>query len=73
MWLSEFWTLMRDEFGDGPAQALAHSHVLAALGDRTAEEALAAGEPPRAVWLALARDLDVPEERLLGREEPHRR
>ncbi|MGA8045706.1 MAG: DUF3046 domain-containing protein [Dermatophilaceae bacterium] len=73
MWLSEFWTLMRDEFGDGPAQALAHSHVLGTLGDRTAEEALEAGLPPREVWLALCRDLDVPEERRLGREEPHRR
>ena len=73
MWLSEFWTLMRDEFGDGPAQALAHSHVLGSLGDQTAEEALEAGLPPRQVWLALVRDLDVPESRWLGREEPHRR
>ncbi|MCA1781980.1 MAG: DUF3046 domain-containing protein [Dermatophilaceae bacterium] len=73
MWISEFWTLMRDEFGDGPAQALAHSHVLAALGDRTAEEALESGDPPRQVWLALVRDLEVPESRWLGREEPHRR
>jgi hypothetical protein len=73
MWLSEFWTLMRDEFGDGPAQALAGSHVLAALGDRTAVEALEAGVPPREVWLALVKDLDVPQERWLGRDEPHRR
>jgi hypothetical protein len=73
MWLSEFWTLMRDEFGDGQAQALAHSHVLAALGDRTPEEALEVGVPPRQVWLALVRDLDVPESRWLGRDEPHRR
>ena len=73
MWISEFWALMRDEFGDGPAQALARSHVLAALGDRTAEEALEAGVSPREVWLALCRDLDVPEERRLGRDEPHRR
>ena len=73
MWLSEFWTLMRDEFGDGPAQALARSHVLGALGDRTAEEALEAGVPPREVWLAHVRDLDVPEERWLGRDEPQRR
>ena len=64
---------MRDEFGDGPAQALARSHVLGALGDRTAEEALAAGEPPRQVWLALVKDLDVPQERWLGRDEPLRR
>jgi hypothetical protein len=73
MWLSEFWTLMRDEFGDGPAQALAGSHVLAALGGRTAVEALEAGLSPREVWLALVKDLDVPQERWLGREEPHRR
>ena len=73
MWLSEFWTLMRDEFGDGTAQALARSHVLGSLGDRTAQEALEAGIPPREVWLALVRDLDVPEERWLGRDGPRRR
>ncbi|HHU09351.1 MAG TPA: DUF3046 domain-containing protein [Intrasporangiaceae bacterium] len=72
MWLSEFWTLMRDEFGDGPAQALANSHVLGALENRTATEALEAGIPPREVWLALVKDMDVPEERWWGKDLPSR-
>lgn len=73
MWISEFWTLMRDEFGDGPAHALARSHVLGALDNRTAQEALDAGTPPRQVWLALVKDLDVPEDRWWGRDFPTKR
>lgn len=73
MWLSEFWTLARDEFGDGPAQALVNSHVLGVLDNRTAAEALEAGIPPRDVWFALVRDLDVPEERWWGRDLPPQR
>lgn len=67
---SEFWLLMADEFGDTYARTLARTHVLGALGDRTALEALAAGEPPRTVWRALCIDMDVPPERWLGRERP---
>lgn len=63
---------MRDEFGDGPAQAMVGSHVLGALGNRTAAEALEAGVPPREVWLALAKDFDVPEARWWGRDQPAR-
>jgi hypothetical protein len=47
-------------------------HVIGALGHRTAEQALEAGEEPREVWLALAADLEVPRERWWGREEPAR-
>ena len=59
---------MREEFGDGPAQALARGHVVGALDNRTAEEALEAGIPPRQVWVALVKDLDVPEERWWGQD-----
>lgn len=70
MWLSEFWTLMREEFGDGQAQALVSSHVLGALDNQTPAEALEAGIPPRQVWLALVKDMDVPEDRWWGRDVP---
>ena len=40
---------------------------------RTAVEALAAGAPPREVWLALCDDMDVPEGRRHGREVPRGR
>ena len=59
---------MDDEFGDGYAGSLARDHVLGALGNRTAVQALADGEPPRAVWEALCIDMDVPQERRLGRD-----
>ncbi|MEO7070674.1 MAG: DUF3046 domain-containing protein, partial [Nostocoides sp.] len=38
------------------------------LDGRTADAALAAGVPPRAVWLALCEAMDVPERRRLGRD-----
>jgi Protein of unknown function (DUF3046) len=69
---SEFWELMRDEFGAGYAATLAREHVVSGLGERTAEQALAAGVDPREVWLALCVELQVPRERWLGRDDPRR-
>lgn len=66
MRLSEFWELMNDEFGEAYATSLAGRHLLHALGDRTVNEALEAGEPPRTVWVALCDDMGVPESRRLG-------
>ena len=64
---------MAEEFGATYASTLARTHVLGSLGDRTAEQALADGEAPRTVWLALCEDLDVPEARRHGRELPRKR
>ena len=64
---------MAGEFGEAYAGSLARSHVMSALGGRTAVEALDAGVSPREVWLALCADLDVPEHRRHGREVPPRR
>lgn len=66
MRLSHFWTLMNDEFGESYAGSLARDHVIGALGNRTALEALEAGESPRTIWLALCDDMDVPQSRRLG-------
>lgn len=66
MRLSHFWTLMNDEFGESYAGSLARDHVIGALGNRTALQALEAGESPRTIWLALCEDMDVPESRRLG-------
>ena len=68
MRLSEFRALLADEFGSGYADTVARRHSIRELGSRTAEEALADGVPPRTVWLALCEDMDVPEERRLGRD-----
>ncbi|AMM32362.1 histidine kinase [Sinomonas atrocyanea] len=67
---SDFWRLMEDEFGSGYAHVLASSAVLAAVGGRTAEEALKAGVHPRTVWLAVCDLQDVPDERRLGKDRP---
>lgn len=70
---SEFWELMREEFGAAYAATLAREHVVSALGERTAEQALTAGIDPRDVWLALCADLDVPRERWFGRDDQAKR
>ncbi len=63
---SDFWRLMEDEFGAGYARSVARDQVLAALGGRTAEQALAAHTAPREVWFALCDAMDVPQERRWG-------
>jgi hypothetical protein len=64
---------MREEFGSAYAATLAREHVVSALGERTAEQALAAGIDAREVWLALCADLDVPREHWFGRDDPAKR
>mgnify|MGYP002738697936 CR=1 FL=1 len=49
---SEFQQAMRDTFG-AYASSLAEDMVLAPLGSRTANQALADGEPPGVVWEAI--------------------
>ncbi|MGN8026125.1 DUF3046 domain-containing protein [Microbacterium sp. 22242] len=62
---SEFLRAVSAEFG-ARGDALAADLVLAAVGGRTAAQALDAGVPPRDVWLALCAETDVPEERRHG-------
>ena len=71
---SEFERAVADEFGArGPA--LLSDLVLTEVGDRTPAQALAAGVPPRTIWLALCAEMDVPESRRhgAGRLAPRRR
>ncbi|KGN34674.1 histidine kinase [Knoellia sinensis KCTC 19936] len=68
MRISHFWMLMNDEFGETYAPTLARDHVLGVLGGRTVMQALDEGVHPRIVWLALCEDMDVPQERRLGRD-----
>lgn len=44
--------------------------VLSALGEITADVALAKGESPREVWLALCEANGVPKERWAGKPQP---
>lgn len=67
---SEYRRLMTDEFGSAYAAVLGNSHVLQALGNRTPDQALADGVKPRDVWVAICDDLQIPEDRRLGRDIP---
>ena len=71
---SEFDRAVADEFGTR-ASSLVSDLVLSRLDGRTSVEALAAGVPPREVWLALTEETDVPESRRygVGRLDPKRR
>ncbi len=61
MQLTVFWDRMRAQFGDVYADSVAKDQVLAALGDRTVNQALADGEEAKTVWRAVAETFDVPE------------
>jgi hypothetical protein len=63
--LSEFQFAVEAEFG-AFGRVLVRDTVLPALGNRTAEEALAAGAAARTVWLALCEAQEVPPERRHG-------
>lgn len=57
---TEFWDRMDSALGEGYARFWAEQQVIADLGSRTVVQALDAGEPPKAVWRAVWRVLDLP-------------
>lgn len=59
---------MDDEFGSGYAPTVFRDQVVSALGDRTGEQAVAAGVPVREVWFALCEAMGVPSSRRWGRD-----
>ena len=60
MRLTEFWERMEDRFGRAYASSVARDQVIGRLGNRTAYDALEAGEEPREVWLAVCEHFEVP-------------
>jgi hypothetical protein len=58
-----FRTLMSEQFGTARSEMIAHDHVLAALGGRTPDQALAAGLDPKEIWRAVCDAFDVPRNR----------
>ena len=50
------------QFGDTYAASVAKDYVLADLGGRTVDQALAAGKEPKTVWLAVCEAFEIPEE-----------
>jgi Protein of unknown function (DUF3046) len=59
--LTTFWDRMRAQFGETYADSVAKDQVLAALGDRTVNQALADGEEAKTVWRAVCETFNVPE------------
>jgi len=56
-----FWERMRAQFGEAYADSVAKDHVLAGLGGRTVNQALADGEDAKVVWRAVSDDFRVPD------------
>jgi hypothetical protein len=59
--LTAFWERMRTQFGEVYADSVAKDHVLAGLGGRTVNQALADGEDVKKVWRAVCEAFHVPE------------
>jgi hypothetical protein len=59
MRLSEFWNRMKLHFGDPYAESWARDYVIADLGGRTVNQALADGVAAKEVWRAVCGVSDV--------------
>jgi hypothetical protein len=59
--LTEFWKRMRAHFGDSYAESVARDYVVAQLGGRTVDQALADGEEVKSVWRAVCEAFRIPE------------
>jgi hypothetical protein len=57
---TEFWARMEHALGPAYARSWADLFVIGDLGGRTASEALAAGVPPKEVWAAVWKVLELP-------------
>ena len=57
---TEFWARMDEALGRSYARSWAEMFVIAELGGRTASQALEAGTPPKEVWAAVWRALELP-------------
>jgi hypothetical protein len=51
---------MRAQFGETYAESVAKDHVLAKLGGRTVDQALADGIDAKAIWRVVSEEFDVP-------------
>lgn len=61
--LTEFHDLVAEQFGTVYGDSILVDHVVLSLGNRTAADAIEAGEDPKDVWRALCAEFDVPRSR----------
>jgi Protein of unknown function (DUF3046) len=59
--LTLFWERMSAQFGEAYAHSVAKDYVLAGLGGRTIDRALADGEDVKKIWRAVCESFNVPE------------
>ena len=57
---TEFWARLEHHLGAGYASVWAEQFVIGDLNHRTVKEALDAGVPPKQVWAAVWRVLELP-------------
>ena len=58
---TEFWTRLEQVLGHGYSRTWAELTAIRDLDGRTTQEALDAGMPPKQVWAAVRRQLELPE------------
>jgi hypothetical protein len=58
---TEFWNLMRAQFGDVYAQSVAKDYVFGNLGGRTVERAPPDGVDAKVIWRTVCDAFNVPE------------
>ena len=58
-----FRRLMAGQFGSARAEIIARDHVLADLGSRTVDQALAAGYDPVEIWQVVCDAYEIPMEK----------
>ena len=61
MRLTVFWDRMNSQFGREYAASVAQDYVLADIGGRTVNQALAEGVPVKNIWQAVCDAFDVPD------------
>jgi hypothetical protein len=59
--LTAFWERMHTQFGDAYASSVAQDYVIAVLGDRTVNQALADGVAVVTVWRGVCEAFELPE------------
>ena len=59
--LTAFWDRMRAQFGESYAESVAKDFVIAGLGSRTVNQALADGEDVKIVWRAVCDAFRLPD------------
>ncbi|GAA1925622.1 DUF3046 domain-containing protein [Nocardioides marmoribigeumensis] len=58
---TEFWARMSAALGESYAPVWSSQQVMASLGGRTVDQALADGLSPKQVWRAVVERLELPE------------